>query len=226
VVLIADDVENNRNYLRDILMKTNLNVLEAVDGKEALEIVENLVPDLVIADIKMPELNGFELLEKIKANEKLRHIPVVAYSASVMKEQRGLILKSNFAGLLVKPVSVHDLYEILMRFLPYRNSPVLIPDEVTPSVNEDIKNISELITSLEGSFKEGWLAFENRQPLGEVRKFGKSLIDLGNTHNSFIVRTYGKELVSAAESFNVEALLSLLKKFNDIVETVKSAPRL
>ncbi len=65
-------------------------------------------------------MSGFEFLSAIKSNRKMKHIPVIAYSASVMKEQKEKIHKSEFAGLLIKPVSITDLYLELINILPYK----------------------------------------------------------------------------------------------------------
>ncbi len=140
VILVADDVENNRKYIKDILGGTSLTVLEADNGTEAFDLIEKINPQLVIADINMPGMSGFELLDKLKSNERLKLIPVVAYSASIMKEQKELILKSDFSGFLIKPVQVADLYDILMKVLPHTRTnpegPVI--DKNVPETTNDI----------------------------------------------------------------------------------------
>ena len=90
-IIVADDVEHNRKYLIDALKKTNIEIVEAEDGQHAFLLAKKIVPDLIITDIRMPVLDGFELLNKLKSNDGLKHIPVIAYSASVMKAQRDRI---------------------------------------------------------------------------------------------------------------------------------------
>ncbi len=65
-IIIADDVEHNRKYLIDALRKTNIKIVEAEDGQQALSLAKRIVPDLIITDIRMPVLDGFDLLEQIK----------------------------------------------------------------------------------------------------------------------------------------------------------------
>ncbi|MCX6254661.1 MAG: PAS domain S-box protein, partial [Bacteroidia bacterium] len=226
-ILIADDVEHNRSYLRDALKNTRLKIVEAVDGINAYKLAKEIVPDLIIADILMPKMDGFQLLDKIKTDNKLKHIPVIAYSASVLKGQKERIHNSEFAGLLIKPVTVAELYLELMNFLPYKSTKAAEPDKPLSEVDliGEITNLPGLIHSLEAGFYTTWKTFAVRQPIGEIRDFGKSLIQLGMDHNSSIITDYGKELISAADSFNIEAILKLIGKYKGIIESLKDSTK-
>ena len=224
IILVADDVENNRRYIKDILSGTALTVIEADNGADALDLIEKMNPQLVIADIRMPVMNGFELLDKIKSDGKLKRIPVVAYSASVIKGQKEKILSSDFAGFLVKPVQVTDLYEILLKFLPCSKGTVILQYETDKDseINEDITDPGGLIKELQGVYSDVCRSFELRQPIGEVRDFGKNLADLGKKHNCHKLIGYGKELVAAADSFNVDAMLTLIRNYKSKVESIRA----
>ncbi len=222
-VIVVDDVEHNRKYLIDALKKTNIKVLEAEDGQKALSIIKKLVPDLIITDIRMPVLDGFSFLEKLKNDDKLKHIPVIAYSASVMKAQRDKIRESEFSGLLIKPVQVAELFMELMKNLPYKSIKASEPG-ITIAETDFINTISDLpglINSLETNFKDTLKTFETRQPISEIKAFGNQLSELGKSHNADIISEYGIDLISSASSFNIEALLNLIKKFHAIVESLK-----
>jgi PAS domain S-box-containing protein len=224
VIILVDDVEDNRRLIRDMLRSTPLVIIEADDGIEAFNLVCKTVPDLVITDIRMPGMNGFELLERIKTDEKLRHINVIAYSASVMKEQREKILHGDFESLLIKPVQVKDLYRTLIRFLPHHTVNEISVEQVIEVEKraEEIKDIAGLIEALEGSFKAAIEKFENRQPISDVKNFGKELINLGIKHNSSLIASYGEELIKAAENFNIDGMLKLLKKYSEKIDKLKS----
>jgi two-component system sensor histidine kinase EvgS len=219
-IIIADDVEHNRSYLKDALRKTNIEIVEANDGQEALFLAKKIVPDLIITDIRMPVLDGFDLLNKLKSDEELNNIPVIAYSASVMKAQKDRIRKSEFAGLLIKPVQVTELYLELMNYLPYKSAKAPGREQSVPEINltKEISDLPGLIHSLDTRFKEIWMKFGSRQPIGEVRDFGNQLVELGKKHNAAIITGYGNELVIAADSFNIEAILNLIRKYSRIVE--------
>jgi PAS domain S-box-containing protein len=225
VILIADDVQHNRSYLRDALKNTNLEIVEAEDGLEAYKLAKEIVPDLIIADIRMPKMDGFQLLNKLKTDKKLKHIPVIAYSASVLKSQKERIHKSEFAGLLIKPVKIAELYIELMNFLPFKSTRKAESDKPHSEVNlfGEITDLPGLIQSLETSFYAIWKTFAVTQSIREIREFGKNLSQLGLEHNSNIITGYGKDLISAADSFNIEAILKLIGKYKIIIESLKDS---
>jgi len=223
-IIIADDVEHNRKYLIDALKKTNIKVIEASNGHEVLSIAKKTIPDLIITDIRMPVLDGFELLDKLKQNNKLKHIPVIAYSASVMKAQRERIRESKFAGLLIKPVKVTELYLELMNNLPYKSIKAPESEQSVSEINYSsgvITDLPGLVHSLNTRFKDVWLTFGVRQPIDEILDFGNQLAGLGKNHNASIIADYGEELVTAANSFNIEAILNLLRKYPGIIELLE-----
>jgi signal transduction histidine kinase/CheY-like chemotaxis protein len=222
-ILVADDVEHNRKYLIDALAKTNLKVVEAEDGLKAFSLAKKILPDLIITDIRMPNLDGFDLLKKLKNDNRLKHIPVIAYSASVMKAQRDRIRESKFAGLLIKPVQVTELYLELMNNLPYKSVKAARSAQSVEETDftKEVSDLPGLIHSLDTRFKDVWLTFGIRQPISEIRDFGNQLIKLGKNHNAAIITGYGEELVNAANSFNIEAILNLIRKYPGIVELLK-----
>ena len=222
-IIVADDVEHNRKYLIDALKKTNIKIVEAEDGQKAFDLAKKIVPDLIITDIRMPVLDGFDLLNKLKSDDTLKHIPVIAYSASVMKAQRDRIRESEFTGLLIKPVQVTELYLELMNYLPYKSTNSHGPEQSVPEINsaKEISDLPGLIHSLDTQFKDVWMTFGIRQPIGEVREFGNQMVRSGKKHNAAIITGYGEELVSAADSFNIEAILNLIRKYPGIVELLK-----
>jgi PAS domain S-box-containing protein len=223
-ILIADDIADNRQFIIDALRGTNLTILEAVNGQAALDLLEMTVPDLLITDIRMPGINGFELLSTIKANSKLKHIPVVAYSAMVMKEQKERILNMEFSGLLIKPVRPSDLYAELMNHLAYhlKEGPQPEKKQTESESKIEIKDLKGLLASLEGEFYATWKKFELRQPIGKVKDFAKSLVDLGKEHDCPLIINYGNELFAAAESFNIDGMVKLVKKYEEKIKLLKS----
>ncbi len=223
-ILVVDDVEHNRTYLRDTLIDTNITVDMAENGVLALDKIKKDMPDLVICDIKMPVMNGFRLLEEIKSDNKIKHIPVVAYSASVIREQQQLIHESDFDDLLIKPVRVTELYNILIRFLSHEKIESQISEDgFDEDLNySEIVNPDELIIFLE-NLVPVWERFSVKQPVGEVREFGNVLVQKGEEHNSNSVLLYGKQLINAAENFNIEMMMKLLANYKKIIEEIKKS---
>jgi len=214
-LIVVDDVEVNRNYLKDALKNTEINVLEAQGGLEGLKLIEETMPDLIICDIRMPEMNGFEFIEHLKRIKKLRHIPVLAYSASVMKEQKQKIQDSEFAGLLIKPVLISELYKELCRFMPFETVKIASPAGISYG-NISMENIidrNDLMNSLENEAQAQWEKLQERQPINDVRKFGNLLITLGEKHEAQLCNKFGQDLIDAANNFNIDKILELIKKY-------------
>ena len=223
-IIVADDVEYNRKYLVAALRNTNIRIIEAEDGQQALTLAERIVPDLIITDIRMPALDGFDLLKKLKSDNRLKHIPVIAYTASGLKSQINLIRESEFAGLLIKPVQVTKLYRELMNFLPFKPTRAPGREQPVPEtvLTSKILDLPGLIHSLDTQFNDVWITFGVRQPINEVLNFGKQLESLGKNHNAAIISRYGEELTSAANCFNIESVLNLIRKYPGIIELLKS----
>jgi len=116
-ILIAEDNPVNRELLRELLEMRGHTVDEACNGEEALRMIEQTRPDLVLLDIGMPVLDGFEVIRKIRAKPGFAAMPVVAVTAYAMQGDREKILSSKFDGYLSKPVDSKSLTQELDRLL-------------------------------------------------------------------------------------------------------------
>ncbi|MGI9518730.1 MAG: PAS domain S-box protein [Pirellulaceae bacterium] len=114
-ILVADDRDTNREVLKSLLESSGFDVLLAVDGQNALEELRANagVVDLVLMDVRMPRLNGIEALKLIRADEKLKHMKVIAVTASVFPEFRQQAIQSGFDDFLGKPFRAGDLMQKL-----------------------------------------------------------------------------------------------------------------
>ena len=119
-ILVAEDNAVNRELLRELLETRAYTVVEACDGEEALRMIEQTQPDLLLLDIGMPVLDGFAVVRKIRENPRFDSLPVVAVTAYAMQGDREKILNAKFDGYLSKPVNWHALAEELDRLLSKR----------------------------------------------------------------------------------------------------------
>ena len=116
--LVVDDFSTMRRIVRGLLKEMGCNdVTEAEDGAAALQLLKMQRFDFVVSDINMPNMNGFELLKAIKADETLRHLPVLMVTAEARKEDIVLAAQSGAAGYIVKPFSKATLEEKVQRIL-------------------------------------------------------------------------------------------------------------
>lgn len=104
-VLVVDDDADALFTLTEIVQSCNCNTYAAKNGFECIEALEENIPDLILMDIMMPEMDGFQTIKKIRENAKWRHIPVFAVTARAMLEDRQIILKNGFDDYITKPVN-------------------------------------------------------------------------------------------------------------------------
>jgi CheY-like chemotaxis protein len=117
-ILIADDDMRTVYALSALLRGRGADVLVAETGKEALEVLEqNPGVHLVLMDMMMPELDGYEALRRLRADERLAHLPAIALTAKAMKDERERCLQAGANEYLTKPVDTGRLFETLERFL-------------------------------------------------------------------------------------------------------------
>ncbi|MFC1467333.1 response regulator [Verrucomicrobiota bacterium] len=118
-ILIADDIDYNLEILSIFLENQNFRFLYAKNGEEAITQARDHQPDLILLDMKMPVMSGYEVSQKLKADDQLKTIPIIAVTASALKQDEEKI-SHMCDGYLRKPVSANDLIPELQRFLPYK----------------------------------------------------------------------------------------------------------
>ena len=103
-ILVADDNQISRELIREVLEDPDQKVLEAENGEEAIESILNEKPDIVLLDIQMPILSGYDVLRRIRSDPRFDRIPVVALTAYAMKQDREKALASGFNAYVTKPI--------------------------------------------------------------------------------------------------------------------------
>jgi len=113
-VLYIEDNPANFALVRKVLEHTGQYAVEgASTGEEGLEIARRAPPDLILLDLDLPQMDGFAVAKALKADEELRAIPLVAISASVMKQEREKALSAGCSGFLEKPFDIAELRSIV-----------------------------------------------------------------------------------------------------------------
>ncbi len=224
-VLIVDDIRQNRKMLKGILGQTEIDILEAENGKEAMEIVKNYHPDIILMDMKMPVMSGYEATEKIKADKETRDIPIIAVTASAMKDEEHQIMEIGCDGYLRKPVSKTQILSEMMKFIPYNEisekpvaeketeKPVAV--EMSSEEKNEIRNIYPLLV---GEYKNRWSQVKDSFLFDEVERFAEDVKSLGESVNSKLLIDWSTELIDNAQNFNMEKLPELLNQYQQILK--------
>lgn len=111
LILIVDDNEHNRKLARDVLEFAGFSTVEATGGVEAVSLAIEQLPDLVLMDIRMPDLSGTEALKLLREDPRTAQIPIVALTSSTMHGDEDRFLAEGFDGYLAKPISVREFPE-------------------------------------------------------------------------------------------------------------------
>jgi len=110
-ILLVEDNEKNMKLVRDVLRAAGYNTLEAWTGKQALELALGETPDLVVMDVRLPDIDGLAALSRLRADERTAAIPVLALTAQAMAGDRERFLTAGFDGYLPKPVDIAALVD-------------------------------------------------------------------------------------------------------------------
>jgi two-component system cell cycle response regulator DivK len=110
-ILVVEDNEKNMKLFRDVLLAKGYRTLEATTGREAVDLASEHTPDLVLMDIQLPDFDGVQALQRLRADARTATIPIVALTAQAMHGDRERFLAAGFDGYMSKPVNVLDLIE-------------------------------------------------------------------------------------------------------------------
>lgn len=115
-ILVVEDVDLNRELIVQLLEDT-YQVIEAVNGQEGLELAELERPDLILMDLSLPVMDGWEATRRLKAHDELRSIPIIAITAHAMVGDEEKALAAGCDDYLVKPLDENQLFAKVTKFL-------------------------------------------------------------------------------------------------------------
>ena len=117
-ILVVEDQEDNRQILRDLLATTDYEVIEAENGEEALAAVAKQRPDLILMDIQLPILDGYEATRRIKADPTLSSIPIIAVTSYALSGDEAKARSAGCDDFVPKPYSPRQLLAKIRQYLP------------------------------------------------------------------------------------------------------------
>ena len=117
-ILVVEDQDDNRRILRDLLTASGYELIEAVDGEQGLTSAEQERPDLILMDIQLPGIDGYEVTRRIKANEALRNIPIIAVTSYALSGDDQKAFEAGCDAYVTKPFSPRQLLAKIREYLP------------------------------------------------------------------------------------------------------------
>ncbi|MBN2213961.1 MAG: PAS domain S-box protein [Bacteroidales bacterium] len=220
-IVLADDNDINRSYIKEVFSHTKVNLVEATDGQEAVDMTLKWLPDLILMDIKMPVADGYKASKIIKSNPVSHHIPIIALTAFPVDKRDDALKEAGIDTVLLKPVKIDDLYQQMMKFIPFELKSNVATDQtsrLTLDVQSSETHLSrEVYEKINNYFKNKWNQFAHKQPIAEVTQFAKELKEFGHQHRITLLQTYGDILLDYTNSFDIENMREHLYKFRDTI---------
>jgi CheY-like chemotaxis protein/anti-sigma regulatory factor (Ser/Thr protein kinase) len=224
-ILIVDDVSSNIEMVETLLSSTGLNISSAENGEIALEILDHIIPDLILMDIRMPGSDGFEIAGRIKSNPSLAHIPVIAFTASAFNSEK-ITNSANFDGVLLKPVNQSQLFNQLARFLKYKiNEP---DSDTTEPIVLDIGNLPEDLLNILPQIKETFRdkivpkynSIKDQLVLFRIEEFAVDLKEVAEKYNFKFLGDYADKVKRDLEIVDLDSLKETLDYFPRIINLI------
>jgi two-component system cell cycle response regulator DivK len=117
-ILVVEDTEDNRQIMRDLLSSAGYDLIEAQDGAEGVAMAKSQRPDLILMDIQLPVLDGYEATRRIKADPDISHIPVIAVTSYALSGDEAKTRAAGCDGYVAKPFSPRQLLQKVREYLP------------------------------------------------------------------------------------------------------------
>ncbi len=228
-VLVVDDIESNRTLIKEWLSKANLEIIEAEEGQQALLLASEYRPDIILMDIRMPVMDGYEATKQLKENPTTFKIPIVALTASVkMGDKSKMKAQYGFDGYLSKPVKMCDLFAELSHYLSHKTAlrtENAAPVDTLIALNpEKIARLPELIETLEKEMMPMLKKISGVLEMGAIENFAKQVGELGTEYNVPSLVYYADNLSEFSHNFDIANIEGALKKFPEIVENLRVCP--
>ena len=233
-VLVVDDVAWNREVVAAYLRNTHHQLRQAADGKEALDVMREYRPDVVLMDIRMPRMGGVEALAAMRADPALSEVPVLAVTASALESDEDR-LRRRFDDYLRKPYLPEDLRRALLRlFGPLHRTDSPLMDDSPGAANPPAPEAPQPVapTPLDAGLREDLRQWQQEtlpqlrasMRMGEIARGAGHLRRLGEAMGHAPLAAHGDALAAAVAGFDVTEVTRLLDTVPWPAEEPPAAP--
>lgn len=204
-MLIIDDVEKNRSFLKDALQPIGFDIFEAENGKAGIEKAVQIKPDIVLMDLMMPEMDGFEATRKIRETPDIKDTIIISVSASAMSQARERSLEAGCNDHITKPVHINSLFERIRKYLKiewvYEDEPFEEPEHLSACV---VLPEPEILSPLADMARKGDVA--------GIKKWAQELSDPDGTYKCF-----KEKLEQLAKNFLINDIEEMITQNKEIL---------
>jgi CheY-like chemotaxis protein len=223
-LLIVDDNQTNCELIAGIFDGSHHHLVFGSSGEEAVAKAQELQPDILLLDVRMPGIGGYEALQQIRKIPGLEFLPIIAVTASnLINEEK--TLREQFSGYVRKPFSKRELFNELADFLPENSAdenpiPSNGPEATDiPAVDGPVSR--ELISQLRQLLVEPWPSIRDSVAVNESKIFAQGLEGLGQRWQCRPLTIYAQKILNDAENYAVTDLEKHLGEFAVLVEQLE-----
>jgi CheY-like chemotaxis protein len=227
-ILVADDVALNRQLVAGYFEGTGHHLITATNGLEAVAQADLHRPDLILMDMRMPDLDGYEATKRLKASAALKHIPVIAVTASSFREEEARARKAC-DGFIRKPFNRAELIAELKRFLkaaaetqtqPVTTAPLTVAAAPAIVSATALARRPELISALREQEQTVWPRLCKTRAMGEIEAFAQRLRAWAEAGHWPTLRSYAETLDQQVQEFDLSRLPQTLQRFPEIIASL------
>ncbi|MDM8515679.1 response regulator [Desulfobacterales bacterium HSG16] len=253
-IMVVDDIVHNRELIKGLLEDQAFSLINAENGESAMIMLEKSklecpdesghidvkmpdmkmpdmkmpdmkMPDLILMDLRMPGRNGYQITRVIKNDDELKHIPVIACTAAVMKEDEKKT-KAVFDSVLKKPLNKKALISGLKKFLPYTKkvedktdikSRDCTYEEEEKAVKQKVARPSELIAVLENKFIPRWKEINDAYFIDDIIDFALDLKKIASEYGDDTLIDFGKKLHECTDASDIDDIEECMAEFLDVI---------
>ncbi|MCU0570267.1 MAG: response regulator [Oculatellaceae cyanobacterium Prado106] len=202
-LLVVDDRWENRAVLLNLLEPLGFLITEAEHGQDGLEQLQQQRPDLVITDLAMPVMDGFEMLQRIRNDEEWRSLKVIVSSASVAQLDQQMSLDAGGDDFLAKPVQVPDLFKLLKKHLDLN----WITEDSTEETLTSADSEAIALIPPPASVLQSWLELVQEGRLKKLMADAEALAQQSDRH-----RPFTQQIIYLARQFQSEQIEHLIQQ--------------
>ncbi len=218
-ILIVEDNNMNQRLMNKYFQDYNLNIRQAMNGVKAMKILKTFTPSLILMDLQMPEMDGYETIQEIKKIGRLEDIPVIAFSATMVSDSNREFIDKYFNEFLRKPVIKKDLIHAISKYLNHikvdeNNTRV----DLTQNESNVIFDLSETKNEFfDAQFIEYWNDIKETMVIQEIIDFTNKVETISKVQNDIELQKWSEMTRNAANNYLVEDLEELITIFDDFI---------
>ncbi|MEI7812555.1 MAG: response regulator [Ignavibacteria bacterium] len=213
-ILIVDDIPSNHIALGSILRKTGFQIAYATSGEQALSIASKSQPHLILLDISMPEMDGFTVCKKLKADPVTHTIPVIFVTAHTQMDSVKKAMDLGAIDYIIKPFNI---YEVLGRILLHLGDVLSGDDNLSGS---STISHSDIIGLLQGEYMQKWNEIQNSMLIDDIINFAESIKKLGKEGGLKLLCDYSAELIRLSNSLEIKKMVMVLNQYPSALQKI------